>query len=248
MKKLTVCLLLVTIFLLSPVKSNAIVHTITFDWEELGAKKIGTSAKQEDYYGDHVHNLRCNYSNWDHLEEYLWLVSDWSNSRHEPGWIYIGKHDMYKIDLITFDYVTDGSLDMTNNRVCLTKDKEGKEVVATGKIEEATSPLASPLNLEMEILEEDYNGDLYVYIEYTARMFVGNLVFTTKDDGTTPSPTPEPTPTPEATKPPIKTITSTPTPKGTSSNANIYVILSISVICILGAGAIFLIWRKKSIN
>ena len=82
---------------------------------------------------------------------------------------------------------------MTNNKVSLTKDKEGTQVVATAKIEEATLPLAEPKNLQMEILEPDYNGDLYVYIEYSARMFVGNLEFVTKDDGTTPTPAKTPT-------------------------------------------------------
>ena len=248
MKKLIVTTLLF-IFVSSLICSHAVVHTIYFDWEELGARKIGVNAVEEDYFGENVHNLRCNYSNWDHNQEYLWLVSDWSRHKREPGWIYIGKHDMSIIDMISFFYVTDGTPDMTNNKVSLTKDQEGTQVVATAKIEEATLPLAEPKDLQMEILEPDYNGDLYVYIEYSARMFVGNLEFVTKDDGTTPTPAKTPTPKPQPTEKPDKTQGQTKAPTaspGTDGDGvNLYVIGAVTGICVLGAVAILIIWRTK---
>ncbi len=161
--------------------------------------------------------------------------------------IYIGKHDLSVIDTISFFYVTDGSPDMTNNKVSLTKDKEGTQVVATAKIEEATLPLAEPKNLQMEILEPDYNGDLYVYIEYSARMFVGNLEFVTKDDGTTPTPTKTPTPEPQTTEKPDKTQgqTKEPITETDGDGVNFYVVGAVAGICVLGAVAILIIWRTK---
>lgn len=119
--------------------------------------------------------------------------------------------------------------------------------MATGGIPEPTGLLSNPINVEMEILDEDYEGDIYLYIEYESRFFVGNLVFTTEDDGTTPSPTPEPTPTPEKTATPIKTSKTTQVPSGTSSEGNyqIYIYIAVAVIVIIGAGVIFIIWKKK---
>lgn len=91
--------MIVIVLALSIVNSSAIVHTITFDWEELGAKKVGTSATADDYFGvdgtgEKVHNLRCNYSQWDNAQEYLWVVSNWSKAPRQPAWIYLGKQDM----------------------------------------------------------------------------------------------------------------------------------------------------------
>lgn len=253
MKKfLTVCTVVLALFLASAINSSAVVHQITFEWDELGANPMGVSADAEDYFGDDysgetVNGLRCSYSSWDQDPEYLWLITNWSNARHTPAWIYIGEHDMSELDIINFYYVTDGTADMTDNRVSLSKDKEGTEVVAFAQITEATAPLASPRDIDMEIIDEEYEGGLYLFIEHTARMFVGNLEFTTKDDGSTPVPTEEPTPTPDPTDTPAPTDEPTPTPKideGDDSNTIQFVI--IGVIAVVAIATIIFIWKKKS--
>ena len=250
MKKFTIVALFVIVF--GMVNSSAVVHRITFDWSELGAKMVGVSAPADDYFGEDnsgekVHNLRCNYSQWDSEQEYFWIISDWANATRQPGWIYLGKQDMTIIESISFDYVSDGA-NTTGNKVSITKDKEGTEVIAYGMVVEYNGIMSgNPNNVEMEILDNDYNGDIYLYIEYETRFFVGNLVFLTEDDGTTPTPSPEPTPTPEKTATPVKTAAATKTLAKTDSpiSISIYAYIAIACIVVIGGVVLFFIWRKK---
>lgn len=176
---LTLSVVFMVVMLITSV--SAAVKEEKLDFVALGVKQIGTSATPEDYNGQGVVNLRCSYSNWDSAKEYLWLISNWSNQKQVPGSLYIGELDMAQVKKIVFDYVTDGGADMTNNRVSFAKNAEGTQIVAKAQITEATSPLSNPKNLEMEILDPTYKGDVYIFIEYTARMFVGNFILTIDD-------------------------------------------------------------------
>lgn len=165
---------------------SAAVREEKLDFVALGVKQIGTSATADDYFGTGVVNLRCSYSSWDSAQEYLWIISNWSASPREPASLLIGELDMAQVRKIVFDYVTDASADMTNNRVSFTKDAAGTQVVARAKVDEATEPLRTPKSMEMEILDTSYKGNVYIYVEYTARMFVGNIVLTIDDTPVNP--------------------------------------------------------------
>ena len=143
------------VFILSMIFTSAInvsaEEVITYDWRLLGVNFLGSGAESDLYYGNGVVNLRCNYRTWDSDKKYLWLISDWSNT-HDPASLYLGdKYDMSTITSITFDYITRKEL-KTNNIVSLAADPEGKNILATAKIEDPTKgSLDNPVKVSMEI-------------------------------------------------------------------------------------------------
>lgn len=157
-------------------------NTITYDWQKMGVNRANKEAKEEDYYADGVVNLRCSYSSWDSKKQYLWLISDWDSTRN-PSSLYMGSgYDMSQITSIAFDYVTNGNGTLNGNKVSLTKDAEGTQIVATAQISEHTGALKEPKSMTMEIVDATYQGDVYLYIQYQVKMFVGNLKITGTDD------------------------------------------------------------------
>lgn len=228
MKKLSIAFIIFIICnILYIVPANVYAaEVIEYDWQLLGVRLLGNDAEDDEYYADGVVNLRCNYRNWDSKKQYLWLISNYDGTAHAPSSLYLGdKYDMSMISSITFDYVTNSS-NITKNRVSFSADPNGKNIVATAKITSATEgALANPKNLSMEILDKTYKGPIYLYIEYSTKMFVANLKVTASEDmgldmatpTIKPGPTKRPLFTPGDTTPEPVTPTPTQTPEATSS-------------------------------
>lgn len=178
-----------------------------WDWEQYNV--LFTKEKlEENYYGDGVVNFRCAYSNWDQgNQEYLWLISDWEGKGSSaPSSLYLGDNfDMSNVKSIAFDYVTDGAAGFEGNRVYLTADAEGTQIIAQATPEVATGALKDPVNQSMEIINSTYKGPIYIYVTYVRRMFIGN--FSIVREVPDPEPTQEPVTTqaPETTQAPATT-------------------------------------------
>ena len=224
-------------------------NTITYDWEDMGVLFLGVNAYPENYFGEGVVNLRCSYSQWDNENKYLWLISDW-NTTHGPASVYLGDgYDISKITSISFDYVTSSS-DLEQNRVSFTADPNGETIVATAQITEQTGNLSDPLNKTMEIVNSTYTGPIYLYIEYSSRMFVANLKVSAAED-LNPN-IPGPTETPVVTNKPVSTkdpnVTSAQVKKGEETNSRpsiAWLIGGYAVVVCATAVAIVFIWKKK---
>lgn len=230
MRKFFVFMLLAVFVLSFSVMTNAAQKTVMIDFESIGIPFSKDSSNDNPAYeGDNHSNFRLTYSGWDKEEEYLWLAHrapSGDNYRH--SWAYLGEHDMSKVISIEFSYVSDAK--PISNYVSLTKDKEGTQKVATFHVTEATGGLANPITgNELEILDSEYNGPLYLFIEYdsgTKRMFTGNYIITIDDSVEEPE---------TETLPPTEPETNAPT--GDTA-------LSIVVTCIIVIG-LSVIFRRR---
>lgn len=227
-------------------------NTIIYNWQKMGVNRANKDATNEEYYAEGVVNLRCGYSSWDSKKQYLWLISNWDSNRN-PSSLYMGSdYDMSQITSITFDYVTNKTGSLNNNRVSLTKDAEGTQVVAVAQItENTTANLQNPKNLQMEIIDSTYKGDVYLYIEYQTKMFVGNLKITGTDSFAPSLPgkagLPEKTMVPTVTQAPdIEFAGNDSGYKPESDEVSIvpYVIGAGAVLVVMAVALVF-IWKKK---
>ena len=176
------------------------------DYTALGVTEGGSSVAYDSGDG-RVVNFRCNVkaakteTSSDKVDFY-WLIP---KSGGQVSTLYLGdsnSFDMSRVTKITMDYLSNHNSDVTDdgkvNTFILSKDKEGTQIVAKGDVTQfpskAENSMTTVHTVEIAVVDNTYNGPLYLYLDTDVRMFVGNLQMTIADAA--PETPDEPTDTP----------------------------------------------------